>query len=89
MFRCPYCGTQMAHPEPEHLPMSFKRRAVYDYIAKAGPKGVKKEEMIEKFFAACGSETILRTTIHYINKVIKPKRINSRGGIIRLMVNDN
>lgn len=65
--------------------MSFKRRAVYDYIVKAGPKGVDKHEIIDKFFSACGSETILRTTVHYINTVIKPMRIVTKGGILRLM----
>lgn len=84
MWNCPYCGSKMEHPTPEELPMSFKRRAVYDFIVKAGPRGVRKEDVVAKFFAACGSETILRTTIHYINKVIAPQHINSRGGIIRL-----
>lgn len=88
MFNCPYCGTQLAHPKPEELPMSFKRREVYDYIVRAGARGVRKEEIVKRFFAACGSETVLRTTIHYINKTIKPVRIHTRGGIIRLTNNE-
>ncbi len=68
--------------------MSFKRRAVYDYLVKAGPKGVKKEDLIDKFFSACKSETIMRTTVHYVNAVIKPKKIVTKGGILRLMSPD-
>lgn len=75
----------MEHPTPDELPMSFKRRAVYDYIVKAGPKGVDKQDIINKFFSACGSETILRTTVHYVNKVIRPNKIVTKGGILRLM----
>jgi len=88
MFNCPYCGSRMEHPKPEHLPMSQKRRAVYDEIVKAGPRGIPKQELIDRFFSACGSETILRTTIHYVNKVIAPQKIYSRGGIVRLARND-
>jgi len=88
LFRCPYCGNQVDHPEPEDLPMSFKRRAFYDYLVKAGPKGVRKEDVIDKFFSACKSETILRTTVHYVNAVIKPKKIVTKGGILRLMSPD-
>lgn len=88
MFRCPYCGSQVAHPKPDELPLSYKRREVYNYIVAAGPRGVKKEKLIAHFFAACKSDTILRTTIFYINRVIAPQRINSKGGIIRLMIND-
>lgn len=75
----------MPHPTPEELPMSFKRRAIYDYIVKAGPKGVKKQDLIDQFFSACGSETIVRTTVHYLNKAIQPMRIINNGGILRLM----
>ncbi len=88
MFRCPYCNSRMPHPEPEHLPMSQKRREIYDFVVAAGPRGVKKETMIERFFSACTTEVVLRSTIHYINKIIAPQQILTRGGIVRLVIND-
>ncbi len=88
MFKCPFCGAGMAHPKPEEIPMSFKRRAIYDSVAKAGPRGLRKDLVLEKFFPDCSSEVTLRTVIHNINNIIKPQRITTHGGIVRLVVND-
>lgn len=86
MSNCPYCGNHI-EKEPEHVPMSFKRRAVYDYVKQGGPEGVAVAALNEKFFPASKSST-LRTTIHYINRKIEPLRIVLRGGVVRVLTRD-
>jgi len=86
MFRCPYCNAQMAHPTPDEMPMSPKRRWIYEFIAAGGPRGVKKQDLIDKFFSKNTSETILRTTIFHINSIIKPQRITTKGGFVCLRI---
>lgn len=68
--------------------MSFKRRAVYEFIRSCGPAGVSVDDLKEKFFASCKGDMVIRSTIFYINKAIAPLRIHRSGGIIRLLPKD-
>ena len=86
MPACPYCH-QPIEMIPENIPMSFKRRAVFDFVRDGGPAGVQLDELRAKFFPAAKDNTI-RTTIHYINRAIKPMAIRTLGGIVRLVNED-
>lgn len=55
-------------------PLSVKRREIFQFIAAAGQRGVSQSDIREKFFRD-RSPTTIRTTIHYINSVIRPMRI--------------
>ena len=83
MSQCPYCGNHFDEM-PDHIPMSFKRRAVFNFIRESGPAGVGVDVLKERFFPDVTGSTI-RTTIHYINQKIKPLKINTSGGIVRLL----
>lgn len=80
---CPYCGSPFEY-NPDHIPMSARRREVFDFIREAGPKGVVKFELRDKFFPEAKDNTI-RTTLHHINQAIKPLRVVTRGGVVRLL----
>jgi len=86
MYCCPYCGSRL-EKKIDHIPLSHKRGDVLRYIVDAGPKGIKKDKLKERFFAASESEVIIRTTIYHINQVIAPMKIITRGGVIRLQPN--
>jgi len=64
--------------------MSSKRREILEFLLDAGPRGVKKQDLINRFFASTKPEIVLRTTIHYINAAIAPLKIYTKGGVIRL-----
>ncbi len=85
MFKCPYCNQRMAHPEPEHIPMSERRRKIFDYIAAGGPEGISKSKVLKEFFDPDQPEVCLRTTLYNINELIRPSRIHNKGGIVRLI----
>lgn len=82
-MNCPYCGGPI-ETKLENLPMSFKRRQIYKFILKSGQDGVSRKKVVAKFMPLAKSPTTLRTTIHYINKVIHPLVIYTRGGIMRV-----
>lgn len=83
MMRCPYCGGSVNNL-PENSKLSFKRRAIYEFIRDAGPKGISNSELKKKFFPSREDGTI-RSTIHYINKEIKPLWIEYRKSRVRIL----
>lgn len=83
MIQCPYCGGKIER-KPEYIPMSRRKRLIYDVISQAGPEGIPLEELRKKFFNGRAAVT-LRTTIHNINLVIRPIRIDCRGGVVRII----
>ncbi len=81
-MRCPYCRTTLPNDRKiEFAVLSKKRRAVLDFIVSAGTDGVPSKKLIEEFF---DSTVTARTTIHNINRVIKPLKIMSKGQVWRL-----
>jgi hypothetical protein len=78
----------MEGPGPDEV-LSPKRRAIYNFIADAGLKGVSRKEAFAKLFPGSKAEASLRTAIHGINKDIEPNKIVSNHGMIRLMGTDH
>lgn len=64
--------------------MSLRRHTIYQFIMEGGPGGIPFESLKEKFFKDRKPATI-RTTLHYINNIIKPVRIDCRGGVVRIV----
>lgn len=85
-MKCPYCGHGIKK-KITHIPLSFKRKAVLEYIMQGGPDGVTVDDTKKKFFDGMGDIT-LRTTVHYINKMIIPNQVVRKGGILRLVKRD-
>jgi hypothetical protein len=63
----------MEAPPPQYR-MSVKRQGILAEIVKAGPKGITRDLIMKKFLPRAKSHITMRTTIHQINKVIKPMR---------------
>ncbi len=82
-MHCPYCAREM-EDSIRFEPMSKKRKAILDMIIAAGADGVSTHEIKDKIFTPGASSITVRTTILAINKTIKPRRIVSRDGILRL-----
>lgn len=83
MISCPYCGGRIKK-RPEFARLSFKRRSILHRVLSAGPEGIPIEIIKESFFNG-SSDTTIRTTLHYINKAIKPHKIDCHGGIMRMI----
>ena len=87
MPKCPYCGRPIDR-KLEHVDMSKKKREILELLMAAGHGGASVEDLKKSHFADAQSDVTLRTTIHYINKLIKPNRILRRDGIIKVVCKD-
>jgi len=83
-MKCPYCGNGI-EKKAEFANLSFKRRAILDLVIRGGPKGVKVDEIRNKFFFNGRSDTTIRTTIYGINQAIRPNQIVTKGGVVKLV----
>lgn len=83
MSKCPYCGTFM-EKKAQFVPLSAKRKEVFDYVMGGGREGVKFSDLQKKLFPKTTSDVTIRTVIHYLNKKIHPSRIISKGGRLHL-----
>lgn len=82
-MHCPYCHSRI-EKKIDYIPLSHKRKRIFDAVINAGPAGVHKDKLLVELFPKNKSEVTLRTMIHYINKVIKPLKIINKAGILRL-----
>ncbi len=63
--------------------LSPKRASIFEAILSTGVNGIAHSELRDRF-KINGSPTTLRTTIHQINRVIKPMIIKARNGRYRV-----
>lgn len=73
MSNCPWCGTVYNSTYPP-VDLSSRQRKIYDAILESGPKGVKKERLLETVFGAPHPDSapgVLRVNIFEINRKIR------------------
>lgn len=80
---CPYCRKPLAN-KLEYVALSNRHRSMVDAIMASGPVGIPKERFVELFFKGSISPITVRTTLNRLNGKIKPLRIATRNGIVRL-----
>ena len=82
-MKCPYCGNGI-EKKIEHIALSFKRKAVLEYVMKGGAAGIPIERLKNRFFPD-QSDITLRTTMYAINQKIVPNQMIRKGGIIKVI----
>ena len=78
--RCPYCLAPMTtEPTPLRDRLTNRQWIIYKAILQAGPDGYPVTALLEKLPEGRKPGT-LRTCIFGINKLIKPLKLDGRGG---------
>ena len=82
-MKCPDCS-QTIEKKLEYVFLPEREQRMVDAVVDAGPIGIHKDEFTKAHFQQYVSPITVRTTLARINKRIKPLRIVTKFGKLRV-----